>query len=466
MSGRLNRSNVDAGAKAPVRIVHLGLGAFHRAHQGWYTDQVDAGRQWGIAAFTGRSPKAAEVLTEQDGLYTLIERTADGDRHQLIGSVVEAHDGADLQRFRELMAAGSTAVVTITVTEAAYHVGADGHLDTGAPAVAEDLKFLQAGHDGGTSQWSGSHHVSTMPARLLLGLQARKEAESGPIAVVSCDNLSGNGTVARAAVLGFAKAVDPELAAWVESNVSFVHTSVDRITPAATGADIAGVEKACGYIDDAPVVTEPFSSWVLSGDFPAGRPKWEDAGAVFVDDISPYEDRKLWLLNGAHSLLAYAGQRRGHQTVAQALADPSCAAWVEEFWDEAQLHLPAEGMDIDQYRAALLERFGNARIEHRLAQIASDGSSKLRLRALPVLRAERKAGRSGTASARLISAWIDYLYDGGSAPDAAGEAIAAIIGDDSADRVRALVELLDEDLSGNSEVVRLIDSLRPSMEPA
>lgn len=466
MSARLNRSTVDAGAKAPVRIVHMGLGAFHRAHQGWYTDQVDTGRQWGIAAFTGRSPKAADVLADQDGLYTLIERAADGDRHQLIGSIVEARDGADLQRFRQLLAARSTAVVTITVTEAAYHVGADGRLDTRAPAVAEDLKILQAGHDDGAPAWSGSHHVTTMPARLLLGLQARKEADAGPIAVVSCDNLAANGTVARAAVLGFAAAVEPELAAWVEDNVSFVHTSVDRITPAATEADAEGVEEACGYTDEAPVVTEPFSSWVLSGDFPAGRPPWEDAGAVFVDNIGPFEDRKLWLLNGAHSLLAYAGQLRGHRTVAEALADTSCAVWVEQFWDEAQRHLPAEGMDIEDYRAALLERFGNARIEHRLAQIASDGSSKLRLRAVPVLKAERQAGRSGAASARLISVWIDYLHDGGSSPDAAGDAIAAIMADDPEVQVRALVQLLDEDLSNNPEVLRLINSLRPSMEPA
>lgn len=466
MNRQLNRSNVDAGAQAPVRIVHMGLGAFHRAHQAWYTDQVDTERQWGIAAFTGRSPKAADVLSRQDGLYTLIERMADGDRHQLIGSVVEAYDGADLERFRQLLAAGTTAVVTITVTEAAYHVGPDGRLDTGAPAVVEDLNTLQAGHDDGTLDWSGSCQVTTTPARLLLGLQARKDAGEGPIAVVSCDNLAGNGTVARAAVLGFAEAADPELAAWVEGNVSFVQTSVDRITPAATSIDAAGVETSCGYTDDAPVVTEPFSSWVLSGHFPAGRPRWEDAGAVFVDDIEPYEDRKLWLLNGAHSLLAYAGQRRGHDTVAQALADPACAGWMEQFWDEAQRHLPTEGMGIDEYREALKQRFGNARIEHRLAQIASDGSSKLRMRAVPVLKAERQAGRSGEASARLISAWIDYLYDGGSAPDAAGEAIAAIVADDSAEQVQALVRLLDRDLSDNPEVVRLIASLRLSMKPA
>nr|WP_081416551.1 mannitol dehydrogenase family protein [Arthrobacter castelli] len=444
----------------------MGLGAFHRAHQAWYTDQVDPGSQWGIAAFTGRSPKAAEVLAAQDGLYTVVQRTADGDRHELLGSIVEAHDGADLQRFRQLLAADTTAIVTITVTEAAYHVGADGRFDTGAPAVVDDLKLLQADDGHGTWAGPGISPVSTMPARLLLGLQARKEADAGPIAVVSCDNLPGNGAVARAAVLGIAEAVDPELAAWVDTNVSFVQTSVDRITPAATVADVESVEAAQGYIDHTPVVTEPFSSWVLSGDFPAGRPAWEEAGAVFVDDIGPFEDRKLWLLNGAHSLLAYSAQRRGHDTVAQALADRTCVQWVEQFWDEAQRHLPAEGLDIDRYRAALRERFSNARIEHRLAQIASDGSNKLRLRAVPVMKAERQAGRSGEASARMISAWIDYVKDGGTAPDAAAETIAAIVAAETTDTVHDLVQLLDEDLAGDPDALRLIDSLRRRMAPA
>ena len=146
--------------------------------------------------------------------------------------------------------------------------------------------------------------------------------------------------MARNAVLGMARAWDAGLAAWIEANTSFVSTSVDRITPRTTGADVAAVQAACGYRDSSPVVAEPFHNWVLSGDFPAGRPRWEDAGAVFVADIEPYENRKLWLLNGAHSLLAYAGQLRGHTTVAQALADPLCRDAVERFWDAAEANLP------------------------------------------------------------------------------------------------------------------------------
>ena len=316
-------------AKAPVRIVHLGLGAFHRSHQAWFTHQASDAADWGIAAFTGRRPDAALALAEQDGLFTMVERADGGDSFTVVSSIVEAVDGADVQRLAELVSAPATAVVTLTITEAAYRLGADGHLDRTAPDVVADLAVLA----------SGNGHPTTPLGRLVLALAARRTAGAGPLAVVCCDNLSSNGTVAHNAVAGMAGAWDGGLAEWIDANISFVSTSVDRITPRTTDADIAAVQAACGYRDTSPVVAEPFSNWVLSGDFPAGRPHWEDAGAVFVADIEPYENRKLWLLNGAHSLLAYAGQLRGHTTVADALADPLCLQAVEKFWDEAETNL-------------------------------------------------------------------------------------------------------------------------------
>ena len=180
--------------------------------------------------------------------------------------------------------------------------------------------------------------------------------------------------------------------------MTFVSTSIDRITPKTTPADVAAVAAATGWRDRSPVVTEPFHDWVLSGEFRAGRPAWEKAGARFVDDIDPFERRKLWLLNGSHTLLAYAGAARGHRTVAEAVGDPEVRSWVEQFWAEAVRHLPAEGLDLDAYRAALLDRFDNARIQHLLGQIGQDGTTKLRVRIAPVLRAERAAGRDGEAS--------------------------------------------------------------------
>jgi fructuronate reductase len=443
-----------ASAKPPVRIVHLGLGAFHRSHQAWYTSQASDAADWGIAAFTGRRPDAALALAEQDGLFTLVERADSGDSFSVVGSIVEAVDGADVQRLAELVSAPATAIVTLTVTEAAYRLGADGQLDTSASDVVSDLALLA----------SGSGNPSTPLGRLVFALAARRAAGAGPLAVVCCDNLANNGTVARNAVAGLAHAWDAELAAWVEANVSFVSTSVDRITPRTTEADIAAVEAACGYRDNSPVVAEPFTNWVLSGEFPAGRPRWEDAGAVFVDHIEPYENRKLWLLNGAHSLLAYAGQLRGHTTVAQALADPQCLTAVESFWDEAEANLSgaaARGADlqIPAYRAALLARFSNARIAHHLAQIAMDGSTKLRMRAVPVLLAERAQGRSGAAAALMIAAWIDFSAAAGTFHDPLAAEVAAANQLEGAERVRAVLALVDPAVAADDAVVELVFGL-------
>jgi fructuronate reductase len=449
----LNR-RLRPSAKAPVRVVHLGLGAFHRSHQAWFTHQASDAVDWGIAAFTGRRPDAALALAEQDGLFTVVERADGGDSFTVVNSIVEAVDGADVQRLAELVAAPATAVVTLTITEAAYRLGADGHLDRTASDVVADLALLA----------SGSGNPTTPLGRLVLALAARRAVGAGPLAVVCCDNLSNNGTVAHNAVVGMAGAWDAGLAGWIDANISFVSTSVDRITPRTTDSDIAAVQAACGYRDNSPVVAEPFSNWVLSGDFPAGRPRWEDAGAVFVADIEPYENRKLWLLNGAHSLLAYAGQLRGHTTVADALADPLCLQAIEKFWDEAEANLSgpdgnAADLQIPAYRAALLARFSNARIAHHLAQIAMDGSTKLRMRAVPVVQAERAAGRSGAAAALMIAAWMDYSAAAASFQDPLADQVAAANRLSGAERVRALLSLVDPALAGDAAVVELIEDL-------
>lgn len=446
---QLNRS-LHPAPKAPVRIVHLGLGAFHRSHQAWYTQRAGDAAQWGIAAFTGRRPDAAAALTDQDGLYTVVERADTCDSFTVVDSIVEAVDGADLQRLAELVASPRTAVVTLTITEAAYGLGADGTLDITAPDVVTDLALLG----------SGSGTAATPIGRLVLALAARRHAGSGPIAVVCCDNLSNNGAVARQAVAGIADAWDSGLADWIDTNVSFVSTSVDRITPRTTDEDIAEVQDACGYRDTSPVVAEPFSSWVLSGVFPAGRPRWEDAGALFVKDIEPYENRKLWLLNGAHSLLAYSGQLRGHGTVAEALSDPLCRQAVEAFWDEAEANLPAGELQIPAYRAALHARFSNARIAHHLAQIAMDGSTKLRMRAVPVLLAERTAGRSGEAAALMIAAWTDYTATAAPLQDSQADAINSANLLAGTKRTHALLHLLDPALAKDEETVHLVESLQ------
>lgn len=445
---RLNRTLRSLPA-APVRMVHLGLGAFHRSHQAWYTEQASDAGNWGIASFTGRRPDAALTLAAQDGLFTVVERADAGDTFSVVSSIVEAVDGADVARLADLLAASPTAVVTLTITEAAYLANPDGSFNSSAPEVVADLAAL-----------GGAGDPVTPLGRLVLGLAARRTSDAGPLAVVCCDNLSNNGEVARQAVVGMANAWDPSLAEWVSANISFVSTSVDRITPRTTPEDVVAVAAACGYSDSSPVVAEPFASWVLSGDFPAGRPRWEDGGALFVEEIEPYENRKLWLLNGAHSLLAYAGQLRGHATVAEALADPFCRDAITAFWDEAEANLPAEGLQIPAYREALLARFSNARIAHHLAQIAMDGTTKLRMRAVPVMRAERAAGRSGAAAALMIASWMDCTVALPPLQDPLSAEVAAVNAGDESGRVRALLALVDAGLAADDAVVDLIAGLR------
>jgi len=355
--------------RPPVRIVHLGLGNFHRSHQAWYTELATDRADWGIAGFAVRGAGLADRLAAQDGLFTLIERGPETDEVSVLGSLVEAGPG-DASRVAELLAAPATAIVTLTITEAGYR------LDERTPLAL---------------------------SRLVMGLEARRLARGGPLAVVSCDNLPANGAATRAAVLGLATALDRSLAGWVDEYVSFVSTSVDRITPHLTDAALGVLRTASGWMDAAPVVAEPFSDWVLEGDFPAGRPQWDTAGAHFVDDVEPFERRKLWLLNGAHTILAASGPGRGHETVAAAFADAYCSDLVIGFWDEATRHLTDASLDIPGYLQQLRQRFANPRIAHRLTDIADQAPTKVRVRLLPVLRAERAAGRTGDATLNALA---------------------------------------------------------------
>ena len=413
----LNASTAGVRSRAPVRIVHLGLGAFHRAHQAWYTHRADTENAWGIAAFTGRRADAAHLLAAQDGLYSVIERADRADSVELVGSIVAAHDGADLPRLRALGGDADVAVVTLTVTEAGYWLTAQGELDLAAPEIQHDLRELRRG--GG--------RLLTAPARLVDLLTARHRTGAGGVAVVSCDNLPGNGAVTGHVVRALAAEVDQSLAGWLDAHIGFVSTSVDRITPRTTAADIALASARLGLRDAATVVAEPFHNWVLSGRFPAGRPPWERAGALFVDDVEPYERRKLWLLNGAHSMLAYTGLARGHATVADAIRDAACRQEAEDLWDVAARHLTGDGLAVPEYRRALLTRFRNPRIAHHLTQIAMDGSTKLRARILPVVQAEQAAGRDAAPALRCVAAWAGHVLaapDPAALPDSAAAALA------------------------------------------
>ncbi len=402
MSGFLSRA--DGRPVAPVRHVHLGLGNFFRAHQAWYTERAPDAADWGIAAFTGRSVALAEALAAQGGVYTLVTRAADGDQFAVVSSLSAAHAATDHERWLGYLADPGVRVITLTVTEAGYHRGLSGGLDAESREVHRDLHALRS---------DVRAPVFTVPGRLVAGLSVRRRADAGPLTIVPCDNLPDNGAVTARVVDDFARQLDPSLATWIGTSVEFASTMVDRITPRVTSDDIAVVARSTGHDDRAPVVTEPFAEWVLAGSFTAGRPDWDAAGATFADDVRPFEQRKLWLLNGAHSLLAYAGSARGHRTVAAAIADPTCRSWVEEWWDEACAHLSLPAELITGYRAALMTRFVNPRIEHQLAQIAADGSQKLPVRILPVLQAERERGRLPGGAIRVLAAWIAHLRGSG-----------------------------------------------------
>ncbi|HVX42826.1 MAG TPA: mannitol dehydrogenase family protein [Mycobacteriales bacterium] len=421
-------------AALPVTSVHLGLGAFHRAHQAWYTHRAGGS---GIAAFTGRRPDAAIPLAAQDGLYTLLERGADADRPEIIGSISAAHDGADLDALRTYLADPAVTVVTTTITEAGYHRDRAGDIDQGDPVIAHDIADIGA--------------AQSAPGRLLAGLIARRDADSGPIAVVPCDNLAANGPTFERVMISLAEAVDPELPSWMRDNVSFVSTMVDRITPATTDADRSAAAKLTGFTDAAPVVAEPFSEWILTDAFPAARPAWESAGARLVKDVTPHEDRKLLLLNGSHSLLAYAAPTRGHRTVAEAIADDTCRSWVEEWWDEAVTQLDFPAAELTNYRKALIERYSNPRIQHNLSQIAADGSQKLPIRVVPVLRAGRAAGRIPSGAVRPVAGWLVHLRAGQVKDPRAAELVPAVQGDLEV-AVRVVLDAIAPELISDDEV--------------
>ena len=443
---RLSRSLPDTPAAAPVRIVHLGIGNFHRAHQAWYTANSPDADQWGIAGFTGRRTDMADALKPQDGLYTLITRSGEGDSFELIGALSAVHAAAEHEAYLDYLGRAEVAIMTITVTEAAYLRGADGHLDAGLDVIVSDLAALRS---------DPRNPVASLPARLVAGLVARRASGAAALTILSCDNLPENGAVTETVVQDFAALLEETLPDWIDSHVDFATSMVDRITPGTTDKDRALVQQTCGYVDAYPVATEPFSEWVVSGEFPAGRPRWEDAGVAIVAEVEPFEQRKLWLLNGSHSMLAYAGSIRGHSTIDEAIADAACRSWVEMFWDEASRHLTLPAADIAAYREALLTRFSNPRAGDQLARIAADGSTKLLVRTVPTIRAERAAGRVPAGCATTVAAWVLHLRGLGAPIKDAGAAAArdAANSGELPEAVPAVLDTLEPGLGADKDLV-------------
>jgi fructuronate reductase len=397
---RLSR-RIDGRPLAPVRAVHLGLGNFFRAHQAWYTDRASDAAEWGIAAFSGRSVGVTSALAEQEFLYTLTVKHPEADRPQTVSSLSDARPGTDVVSLVRYLAQADVTVLTTTITEAGYYRGAGSAINADDRDVAADIAVLSGGKE--------LQLLRTAPAKILAGLAERRRRDAGPITLVPCDNLPHNAAALRTVLRDLADRVDPGLASWLDANVGFITTMVDRITPRITEEAIQAVEALTGVHDPAAVVTEPFSEWVLSGDFVAPRPAWETAGAQFVPDVAPFEQRKLWLLNGSHSLMAYAATVKGHATVCDAIGDPVVLGWVNQWWDVAARHLALPASAVDSYREALLDRYRNPNIRHLLSQIAADGSVKLPIRIVPALLADLKAGGIPTGAERAVAAWVLHL---------------------------------------------------------
>lgn len=393
-----------------VGIVHLGIGAFHRAHQAAYTDAAMAGgdRDWAITGVSLRSPAVRDAIGPQDGLYTVTERSADGARTSLIGAVrnviVAPEEPETVAR---ALASPDTRIVTLTVTEKGYHRLPDGTLDVSAVERA-----------GGTIY----HHLArALAERRTIGLPG--------LTLLSCDNLADNGGALFSALTAWLGRTDPALAIWFAAECTCPASMVDRIVPATSPNDLADVAQSLSMTDAGAVVTEPFRQWVIEDRFAGPRPRWELGGSTFVADVAPYETAKLRMLNGAHSALAYLGLLAGHAHVHEAIADPAIRTVVEQLIrDEAAASLdPAPGQDLITYAAALLARFANPALPHRLAQIATDGSQKIVQRWLEPLAVNQQRGRMCPATLRALSAWIAHVRgDGLPVADPLADKLAAI----------------------------------------
>jgi fructuronate reductase len=340
-----------------------------------------------ITGVSLRSPTVAEQLNPQDGLYLIAEQSGAGTAYRLGGAI---RDVLVAPREPEAVVAAladpATRIVSFTVTEKGYCRAPDGSLD---PALAGEGSFYPL---------------------LAEALRQRRDAGAGGLTLLSCDNLAGNGAVLERLMHEYLAASAPELADWFAAQCTCPSTMVDRIVPATTSEDRAAAEAATGLRDEALVVTEPFSQWVIEDRFANGRPAWEKVGAELVADVAPYETAKLRLLNGAHSLLAYCGLEAGHSFVHEAIADPALRALVEAQMAEAIPTIEAApGQDLTAYAASLIERFANPALNHRLAQIAMDGSQKIPQRWLETLAAHQREGRHCHAILRGIAAWLRHL---------------------------------------------------------
>ncbi|WP_133010719.1 mannitol dehydrogenase family protein [Marinomonas flavescens] len=396
-----DRSKLKAG------IVHIGIGGFHRSHEAFYTDELLATTgttEWGICGVGLREAdrKIGDILKQQDYLYTLVVKHPDGKiENRVIGSIIDFMLSVDdAAAVTDKMASADTKIVSLTITEGGYNFNpATNEFDFTNPDVQHDLENPQ--------------DPKMVFGFLTEALRKRRAAGLPAFTIQSCDNIQHNGNMTRKMLLAFAEKQDADLAKWIEQEVRFPNAMVDRITPVTTPEDIATLQ-ASGVDDAWPVVCEPFAQWVIEDTFSNGRPAWENVGVQFVPDVTPYETMKIRLLNAGHSVLGLLGSIHGHQTIDGCVADPLFATYLRRFMDvEATPVLaPVEGINLENYKSALIERFGNPNVKDNLARICLESSSKLPKFLIPTITENMAKGGSIKFAALVIAAWCYYSDKG------------------------------------------------------
>ena len=397
------RPRYDRDAQA-VGIIHFGIGAFHRAHQAVYTDDaMNAGeRDWMIAGVSLRSPAVAEQLNPQSGLYSI---SGTGNGLRVVGSVRTALVAfTQREAIADLIAAPTTHIISLTITEKGYCSASNGDLDF---QLADSRSVFR--------------HIAD-------GLQRRQSEGRAGLTLLSCDNLANNGQQLRMLLRQYIERYATDLGSWFDAECACPSTMVDRIVPATTNEDRDQVERQLGYRDEGAVLTEPFSQWVVEDCFSGRRPSWENHGAQLVTDVAPYETAKLRMLNGAHSAMAYIGLMRGYEFVHEAISDPEIEALCVQLMttEAAPTIKAAPAQDLETYASNLLERFHNRSINHRLAQIAMDGSQKIPQRWLQTLAARQIVNESCPAILEAIAAWIEHLRNSPFLDDPRGDELRDI----------------------------------------
>ena len=385
-------------------VVHIGVGGFHRAHQAMYHDRLmnqGAALDWGICGVgvMAADRRMKEVLDAQDGLYTLVLKHSDGTYEpRVIGSIVEylfAPD--DPEAVIEKMAAESTRIVSLTITEGGYNLSdVTGEFDVANPDVLADLE------PGAVPRTTFGLITEALRRRWKRGL--------APFTVMSCDNLQDNGYLSKRVFTAFARLRDPELGDWIEREARFPNSMVDRITPVTTDTDRGEIRERFGIEDLWPVVCEPYTQWVLQDAFTAGRPPYERVGVQVVEQVEPYELMKLRLLNGSHQAMAYFGYLCGYRLVHEAAQDPLFQAFMLGYMDcEATPTLaPVPGVDLEGYKHTLIERFSNPQVRDTIARLCAESSDRIPKWLLPVVRAQLVTGGEIRRSAAVVASWARY----------------------------------------------------------